>query len=85
MYRRGAWGGDQLWTTKVQSSLSHFAQQPQSILWYLQYALDNAPRQGTMQRQERCRMATDTIKLLDEGGIWGCNCKCKGTESIQNL
>ena len=38
-----------------------------------------------MQRQETCRMATDTINLLDEGGMQGCNCKCKGTESIQNL
>ena len=30
-------------------------------------------------------MATDTINLLDEGGIQGCSCKLKGTESIQNL
>ena len=30
-------------------------------------------------------MATDTIKLLDEGGMQGCYCKCKDTESIQNL
>ena len=29
-------------------------------------------------------MATDTIYLLGEGGMQGCNCKCKGTESIQN-
>ena len=85
MYRWGPWGGGQLRTTEVQSSLSHFTKQPQSILWHLQYALDTAPRQGTMQHQETCRMATDTIKLLDEGGMQGCNCKCKGTESIQNI
>ena len=30
-------------------------------------------------------MATDTINLPDEGGMQGCNCKCKGTGSIQNL
>ena len=30
-------------------------------------------------------MATDNINLLDEGGMQGCNCKCKGTESIQHL
>ena len=30
-------------------------------------------------------MATDTINLLDEGGMQGCNCKCKGTKSIRNL
>ena len=58
-------------------------QQPQSILWHLQHALDNAPRQGTMQCQETCRMATDTINLQDEGGMRTCNCKCKGTESIK--
>ena len=38
-----------------------------------------------MQCQETCWMATNTINLLDEGGVQGCNCKCKGTESIQNL
>ena len=38
-----------------------------------------------MQCQEICRMATDTINLPDEGGMQGCNCKCKSTESIQNL
>ena len=35
-----------------------------------------------MQHQQTCQMATDKIILPDEGGI-GCNCKCKGTESIQ--
>ena len=38
-----------------------------------------------MQCQETCWMATDTINLPNEGGMQGCNCKCKGTESIQNL
>ena len=56
-----------------QSSLGHFTQQPQSILWHLQYALDNALRQDTMQRQETCRMATDTNKMLDEDGIYLVN------------
>ena len=70
---------------EVQSSFSHFTQQPQLILWHLQYALDNAPRQGTMQCHETCHMAIDTINLLDESGMQGCNCKCKGTESIQDL
>ena len=85
MYCWGPWGGGQLRTTEVQSSLSHFTRQRRSILWHLQYAFDDAPRQGTIQRQETCRMTTDTIKLLDEGGMQGCNCKCKGTKSIQNL
>ena len=38
-----------------------------------------------MQCQETCRMATETINLLDEGGMQECNCNYKGTESIQNL
>ena len=38
-----------------------------------------------MQCQETCRMATDTIHLPDEGGMQGCNGKCKGTGSMQNL
>ena len=71
------------WLPQMSCSFSHFTQQPQSILWLLQYALDNAPRQGTMQCRETCRMAIDTINLLDEGDMQGCNCKCKGTESIQ--
>ena len=53
--------------------------------WHLRHALDNALRQGTMQCQETCRMVIDTINLPDEGGMQGRNCKCKGTESIQNL
>ena len=69
----------------VQSSLRHFTLQPQSIVWHLQYALDNASREGKIQWQETCRMATNTINVLDEGGMQGCNCKCKGTKSIQNL
>ena len=82
---RVPWCGGQLGTIVVQSSLRHFMQQPQSILWHLQYALDNTLRQGTMQCQETCRMAFDTINLLDEDGMQGCNCKCKGTESIPNI
>ena len=38
-----------------------------------------------MQPQETCWMATDTINMPDEGGRHGCDCKCKGTESIQNM
>ena len=38
-----------------------------------------------MQCQKTCQMATDTINMPDEGGMQGCNCKCEGTESIQNL
>ena len=47
------------------------------------FAFDNTSRQGTMQHQQTCRMATNKIIMPDEGGIQGCNCKCKGTESIQ--
>ena len=39
---------------EVQCSFTHFTQQPQSVMWHLQYALDNASRQGTMQCQEIC-------------------------------
>ena len=38
-----------------------------------------------MQCQETCRMATNSIILLDEGGMQGCNCNCNGAETIQNL
>ena len=36
-----------------------------------------------MQCQETCWMAIDTINMPDD--IQGCNCKCKGAKSIQNL
>ena len=69
----------------VQNSLRHFTQQPKSI--NLSCVTCNMPltmcRDGTMQCQETCRMATITINLLDEGGMQGCNCKCKGTKTIQ--
>ena len=29
-------------------------------------------------------MPDDNINLLDEGGMQGCNCKSKGTKTIQN-
>ena len=38
-----------------------------------------------MQCQQTWRMATNTVNLLDEGGMQVCNCKCKGTGSIHNL
>ena len=57
---------------EVQSSFRHFTQQPQSIMWHLQC-------------QETCWMATNTINLSDEGAMQGCDGKCKGTKSIQNL
>ena len=81
----GRRGGGRLGPNAIQSSYSHFMPQPQSIVWHLQYALHKALRQGTMQCQETRLMATDTINLPDEGGMQGCNCKCKGTENIQNL
>ena len=59
--------GGQLGTTVVRSSLCHFTQQPQSILWHLQLAIDNASRQGTMQHQKTCRMATHIIKERVQG------------------
>ena len=54
MHRRGPGCGGRLGTMVVQSSLNPFPQQPQYILWHLEYALDNASRQGTMQCQETC-------------------------------
>ena len=57
----GPRGGGRLGTTEAQSSFNHFTQ----------HALENAWRQGTMQCQEACRMATDTIILPDEGGMQG--------------
>ena len=55
--------------TEVQSSFSHFTQQPQSIPWHLQYALDNASRQGTMQCQETCRMDALTARKRWTGEV----------------
>ena len=77
--------GGRLGTTVVQTATCHFTRQPQSILWHLRYAIDNALRQGTMQCPETCRMATKTINLPDEGRMHKCNCKCKGATSIQKL
>ena len=42
-------------------------------------------RRDKAQCNVKRHMATNTINLLDEGGMQGCNYKCKGTESIQNL
>ena len=78
MQCRGPGCGGRLGTTIVQSSFNHFTRQPQSILWHVQYALDSASRQGTMQCQETCWMVTDTIKLPDEGGMRVCKFQMQG-------
>ena len=38
-----------------------------------------------MQCQETRWMVADTINLPDKGGMHGCDCNCKSTESIQNF
>ena len=85
----GPRGGGQLGTTEVQNSFSQqpasFTQQPKSVMWHLQHSLHNTSRHGTMQCQETCPMATDTINLPDAGGMRGRNCKCNGTQSMQNI
>ena len=50
-------------------------QQPQYIMGTCNMSLTTC--QDKAQCQEICRIAIDIINLPDEGGMQGCNCRCR--------
>ena len=67
MYRCGPRCGGALGRTIVQSSLCRFMKKPQSFMWQLHLTIDNVSRQGTMQHQKTCQMATHIMLRLNGG------------------